>query len=180
MVINIEEDLLLVPTAYHEAGHAIIACYLGMTIDEITVLRNGSARINLSMSHFTPIDDLAMLCVAGRVAMKILFQQDVTLQKWPIANRKKYKNAFYNCERIDYQLIYDEFVSRKGNSTEDAKALAYRVMNKARPGVELILRQPVYRKMLDVLAAHIFEEWRAGKGVPGTDVYSILYMVAVK
>ena len=51
--------------AYHEAGHVVVARFLGLTIREVEIEEDGSGRANISPAEHLPLVDQIALCVAG-------------------------------------------------------------------------------------------------------------------
>jgi len=57
--------------AYHEAGHVVVARFLGLTIREVEIEEDGSGRANLSPAEHLPLVDQIALCVAGIEAQEL-------------------------------------------------------------------------------------------------------------
>jgi len=51
--------------AYHEAGHVVVARFLGLTVREVEIEEDGSGRANIGPSEHLPLGDQIALCVAG-------------------------------------------------------------------------------------------------------------------
>src|SRR5262245_34983656 len=57
--------------AYHEAGHVVVARFLGLTIREVEIEEDGSGRANISPAEHLPLVDQIALCVAGIEAQEL-------------------------------------------------------------------------------------------------------------
>ena len=51
--------------AFHEAGHVVVARFLGLTVREVEIGEDGSGRANISSSERLPLVDQIAVCVAG-------------------------------------------------------------------------------------------------------------------
>src|SRR5262249_16504520 len=57
--------------AYHEAGHVVVAHFLGLTIGKIEIEEDGSGRADISSAEHLPLVDQIALCVAGIEAQEL-------------------------------------------------------------------------------------------------------------
>ena len=57
--------------AYHEAGHVVVARFLGLAIREVEIEEDGSGRANISPAEHLPLVDQVALCVAGIEAQEL-------------------------------------------------------------------------------------------------------------
>ena len=57
--------------AYHEAGHVMVARFLGLTIGKIEIEEDGSGRADISSAEHLPLIDQVALCVAGMEAQAL-------------------------------------------------------------------------------------------------------------
>jgi hypothetical protein len=57
--------------AYHEAGHVMVARFLGLTIGKIEIEEDGSGRADTSSAEHLPLIDQVALCVAGMEAQAL-------------------------------------------------------------------------------------------------------------
>ena len=57
--------------AYHEAGHVVVARFLGLTIGKIEIEEDGSGRADISSAEHLPLIDQVALCVAGMEAQAL-------------------------------------------------------------------------------------------------------------
>jgi len=51
--------------AHHEAGHVVVARFLGLTIRKIEIEEDGSGRADISSGDHLPLVDQIAVCVAG-------------------------------------------------------------------------------------------------------------------
>ena len=51
--------------AFHEAGHVVVARFLGLTVREVEIGEDGSGRANISSAERLPLVDQIAICVAG-------------------------------------------------------------------------------------------------------------------
>ena len=51
--------------AFHEAGHVVVARFLGLTVREVEIGEDGSGRANISSAERLPLVDQIAVCVAG-------------------------------------------------------------------------------------------------------------------
>ncbi len=74
------------PTAYHEAGHAVVAYFLGVRIKKVSIIpgkdyvgivihekvvRGLAPEIDMSLLNFNRMEKLARIAIAGDIAQKI-------------------------------------------------------------------------------------------------------------
>lgn len=57
--------------AHHEAGHVVVARFLGLTIREVEINDDGSGRADISSGEHLPLVDQIAVCVAGIVAQEL-------------------------------------------------------------------------------------------------------------
>jgi hypothetical protein len=57
--------------AYHEAGHVIVARFLGLTVREVRIEEDGSGRADISSAEHLPLVDQIAVCVAGIEAQEL-------------------------------------------------------------------------------------------------------------
>ena len=57
--------------AYHEAGHVVVARFLGLSVREVEIGEDGSGRANISSAERLPLVDQIALCVAGIEAQEL-------------------------------------------------------------------------------------------------------------
>ena len=57
--------------AYHEAGHVVVACFLGLTVKEVEIREDGSGRANISSAERLPLVDQIAVCVSGIEAQEL-------------------------------------------------------------------------------------------------------------
>src|SRR5262245_30437261 len=57
--------------AYHEAGHVVVARFLGLTIREIEIEENGSGRADISSAEHLSLVDQIAVCVGGIEAQEL-------------------------------------------------------------------------------------------------------------
>ena len=50
--------------AYHEAGHVVVAQFLGLTVREVEIEEDGSGRADIRHAAHLPLVDQIALCVA--------------------------------------------------------------------------------------------------------------------
>jgi hypothetical protein len=53
--------------AYHEAGHIVVARFLGLTVREVKIEEDGSGRADISSAEHLPLVDQVAVCVAGTI-----------------------------------------------------------------------------------------------------------------
>ena len=68
-VQTIQENLR--DAAYHEAGHVVIARFLGLTIRNVEIEEDGSGRADISSGEHLPLIDQIAVCVAGIEAQEL-------------------------------------------------------------------------------------------------------------
>src|SRR5260370_14575354 len=81
-----KKSALYHPTAYHEAGHAVMAYFLGVRLKKVTIITNkdyvGSVlqekvvrglapEVDISLRNFDRMEKLARIALAGNIAQKI-------------------------------------------------------------------------------------------------------------
>src|SRR5258708_4511948 len=110
-----EEELM--HTCLHEAGHAVVAAYLGVPFEYVTAVPIPKSQ---SLGHIvtigklpnyrtienklTHIDDYAALLLAARVVMRDLHL--VTPPEW---GAREFNDGLYECSDIDDDLRIGEF-----------------------------------------------------------------------
>jgi hypothetical protein len=57
--------------AYHEAGHIVVARFLGLTVREVEIEEDGSGRADISPAEHLPLVDQIAVCVAGIEAQEL-------------------------------------------------------------------------------------------------------------
>ena len=57
--------------AYHEAGHVVVAQFLGLTVREVEIEEDGSGRADIPYAEHLPLVDQIALCVAGIEAQEL-------------------------------------------------------------------------------------------------------------
>ena len=57
--------------AYHEAGHAVVARFFGLTVREIEIGEDGSGRANISSAERLALVDQIAVCVSGIEAQEL-------------------------------------------------------------------------------------------------------------
>ena len=57
--------------AYHEAGHVVVARFLGLTVKEVEIAEDGSGRADISPAEHLPLVDQIAVCVAGIEAQEL-------------------------------------------------------------------------------------------------------------
>jgi len=57
--------------AYHEAGHVVIARFLGLNNREVEIEEDGSGRADISSGEHLPLVDQIAVCVAGIEAQEL-------------------------------------------------------------------------------------------------------------
>jgi hypothetical protein len=57
--------------AYHEAGHVVVAHFLGLTVREVEIEEDGSGRATISSAERLPLVDQIAVCIAGIEAQEI-------------------------------------------------------------------------------------------------------------
>ena len=57
--------------AFHEAGHVVVAHFLGLTIREVEIAEDGSGRADISPADHLPLVDQIAVCVAGIEAQEL-------------------------------------------------------------------------------------------------------------
>ena len=57
--------------AYHEAGHIVVARFLGLTVREVEIEEDGSGRADISSAEHLPLVDQIAICVAGIEAQEL-------------------------------------------------------------------------------------------------------------
>jgi hypothetical protein len=57
--------------AYHEAGHIVVARFLGLTVREVEIEEDGSGRADISPGEHLPLVDQIAVCVAGIEAQEL-------------------------------------------------------------------------------------------------------------
>jgi hypothetical protein len=57
--------------AHHEAGHVVVARFLGLTVREVEIEEDGSGRANISSAERLPLVDQIAVCVAGIEAQEL-------------------------------------------------------------------------------------------------------------
>ena len=57
--------------AYHEAGHVVVARFLGLTVREVEIGEDGSGRANISSAERLPLVDQIAVCVSGVEAQEL-------------------------------------------------------------------------------------------------------------
>jgi hypothetical protein len=66
---SIEENLR--DAAYHEAGHVVVARFLGLTVRKVEIEEDGSGRADIRYAEHLPLVDQIAVCVAGIVAQEL-------------------------------------------------------------------------------------------------------------
>ena len=56
--------------AYHEAGHVVVARFLGLTVSEVEIEEDGSGRADIGYAEHLPLVNQIAICVAGIEAKK--------------------------------------------------------------------------------------------------------------
>ena len=57
--------------AYHEAGHVVVARFLGLTVSEVEIEEDGSGRADIGYAEHLPLVDQIAICVAGIEAQEL-------------------------------------------------------------------------------------------------------------
>jgi hypothetical protein len=57
--------------AYHEAGHVVVARFLGLTIGRVEIEEDGSGRADIRDAEHLPLVDHIAICVAGIEAQEL-------------------------------------------------------------------------------------------------------------
>jgi len=57
--------------AYHEAGHVLVARFLGLTVKKVEVKEDGSGRAEINSAERLPLVDQIAVCVAGIEAQEL-------------------------------------------------------------------------------------------------------------
>ena len=57
--------------AYHEAGHVVVARFLGLKVTEVEIGEDGSGRANISSAERLPLVDQIAVCVSGVEAQEL-------------------------------------------------------------------------------------------------------------
>ena len=57
--------------AYHEAGHVVVARFLGLTIGRVEIEEDGSGRADIRDAEHLPLVDQIAVCVAGIEAQEL-------------------------------------------------------------------------------------------------------------
>jgi hypothetical protein len=57
--------------AYHEAGHVVVARFLGLTIGRVEIEEDGSGRADIRDAEHLPLVDQIAICVAGIEAQEL-------------------------------------------------------------------------------------------------------------
>ena len=57
--------------AYHEAGHMVVAQFLGLTVREVEIEEDGSGRADIGSAEHLPLVDQIAICVAGIQAQEL-------------------------------------------------------------------------------------------------------------
>jgi hypothetical protein len=57
--------------AYHEAGHVVVARFLGLTIGRVEIEEDGSGRADIRYAEHLPLVDQIAICVAGIEAQEL-------------------------------------------------------------------------------------------------------------
>ena len=57
--------------AFHEAGHVVVARFLGLTVREVEIREDGSGRANISSAERLPLVDQIAVCVSGVEAQEL-------------------------------------------------------------------------------------------------------------
>ena len=57
--------------AYHEAGHVVVAQFLGLTIGRVEIEEDGSGRADIRFAEHLPLVDQIPICVAGIEAQEL-------------------------------------------------------------------------------------------------------------
>ena len=57
--------------AYHEAGHVVVARFLGLTIGRVEIEEDGSGRADIRHAEHLPLVDQIAICVAGIEAQEL-------------------------------------------------------------------------------------------------------------
>ena len=57
--------------AHHEAGHVVVARFLGLTVREVEIEEDGSGRADISSGEHLPLVDQIAICVAGIEAQEL-------------------------------------------------------------------------------------------------------------
>ena len=57
--------------AYHEAGHIVVARFLGLTVREVEIEEDGSGRADISSAEHLPLVDQIAVSVAGIEAQEL-------------------------------------------------------------------------------------------------------------
>jgi hypothetical protein len=57
--------------AYHEAGHVVVAQFLGLTVREVEIEEDGSGRADIRYAEHLPLVDQVAICVAGIEAQEL-------------------------------------------------------------------------------------------------------------
>jgi hypothetical protein len=57
--------------AYHEAGHVVVARFLGLTIGRVEIEEDGSGRADIRSAESLPLVEQIAVCVAGIEAQEL-------------------------------------------------------------------------------------------------------------
>jgi hypothetical protein len=57
--------------AYHEAGHVVVARFLGLTIGRVEIEEDGTGRADIRVAEHLPLVDQIAICVAGIEAQEL-------------------------------------------------------------------------------------------------------------
>ncbi len=85
-MVMTHKSVLYHPTAYHEAGHAVVAYFLGVRLKKVSIIpdkdyvgivlhekvvRGLAPEIDTSLRNFNRMEKLARIAIAGNIAQKI-------------------------------------------------------------------------------------------------------------
>jgi hypothetical protein len=126
--------------AFHEAGHVVVARFLGLTVREVEIGEDGSGRANISSAERLPLVDQIAVCVAGIEAQE-----------------------FFNCPVHDHAALGDYLKVRELMAgLSNAESYEYRqagylralqILKSRLPEIEELAHQLFHQRRVEALMA---------------------------
>ena len=126
--------------AFHEAGHVVVARFLGLTVREVEIGEDGSGRTNISSAERLPLVDQIAVCVAGIEAQE-----------------------FFNCPVHDHAALGDYLKVRELMAgLSNAESYEYRragylralqILKSRLPEIEELAHQLFHQRRVEALMA---------------------------
>ena len=144
---SVASHATLTATAYHEAGHAVMAFVLARPVEKVTIIpsqmHSGGSRLGackIQKGRFKasqdPLEDEVLILLAGMVAERHITQ--------------KYCTAGATQDLLNVQRL----LSRRATSEKQLQRLAQRLLDKT----EHVLSNVVYARAIQLIAAELIQK----------------------